>query len=306
LGEPNPLVLDSVSVRMGKGPWTKTMEVLKADRWVRQELGWKPHSYFEVQPWKEPATSGKVHRVCTKAVFSIEGEPPKSIVLAAELIRGERSLSINGTRLHPTSAATGWVDPCFRQFSIDRSLLRKGVNEITLELDYSFRSCLEAAYVLSDCAVRLNRRSASLCEMGRTLKVGDVTRQGLPFYGASISYIRVVELARRREERIFLRLGKWAGACAIVHLDGREIGKILWQPYEVELPIDVTGNHELTIEIILGRGNTFGPLHVRDWPVWWGPSEWETTGSRWQDTYKLSPSGLLGPPEIVYRKTLPR
>lgn len=302
LSEGNPLVLDFVRVRIGNGRWTEPMEVLRADRWVRQKLGWKPHSYFEVQPWKQSSMREKRYRVEVKSSFCIEGSPPKSLILAAELIRGQRSLAFNGRALNPASTTKGWVDSCFRQFKIDAGLFRKGRNEVLLTLDYETRSGLEAAYVLSDGGVTIGRREATLCDRPRTLKIGDVTRQGLPFYGASISYVRDVHLTPRPGERVFVSLPRWAGSCAIIHLDGKEAGKILWQPYEVELPVTAAGSHELAVEIILGRGNTFGPLHVRDMPVWHGPFEWETAGARWQDTYNLAPSGLLSAPEISYRK----
>ncbi len=303
LSEGNPLVLDFVSVRIGDGRWTESMEVLRADRWVRQKLGWKPRSYFEVQPWKQRSRRGKSYPVQVKSSFRIDGSPPKSLILAAELIRGERSLAFNGTALNPAYTTKGWVDSCFRQFKIDSGLLRDGRNEVLLTLDYETRSGLEAAYVLSDGGVKIGRREATLSDRPQTLKIGDVTRQGLPFYGASISYVRNVQLAPRAGERVFVNLARWAGSCAIIHLDGKEVGKILWRPYEVELPQVAAGTHELTIEIILGRGNTFGPLHVREMPVWHGPFEWETEGARWQNTYNLAPSGLLGAPEISYRKS---
>src|SRR5205823_11804694 len=95
LSEPNPLLLDFVRLKLDGRPWSKSLEVLKADKWLRQQLGWKPHSYFEVQPWKQPSTNGQVHRVQVKSTFQIEGVLPESLAIAFEHIPGLRLVLIN-------------------------------------------------------------------------------------------------------------------------------------------------------------------------------------------------------------------
>lgn len=301
--ESNPLVLDFVRVRIGDSKWSDRMEVLKADRWIRERLGWKPRSYFEVQPWCQPKSLGTSHRIEIETTFDIQTLPDQSPMLAVEPCIGLRRIAINLHQLPVKKPMGYWIDPCFRTYPIQTQFLKKGLNSINLQIDYVEKSGLECMFLLSNGGVRLTKDVSALTAPTKTLHIGDVTPQGMPFYTGPILYTREIQVAPRRGESVFLLLPEWRGACVVIHLDGRQVGQMLWPPYEMRLPIEDDQPHELTIELIPGRGNTFGPLHRRGKiGAWAAPLEWETTGERWQDEYRLNPNGLMRAPQLVYRR----
>src|SRR5439155_1997325 len=102
-------------------------------------------------------------------------------------------------------------------------------------IDYGPRSGLEAAYLLSECAVHMRSRSASLGTAPDQLRIGDSTKQGCPFFGASVSYTRRVKVAPKRDEQVFVVLPRWQGACTVIRIDGKQVGSSLWPPDEVAL-----------------------------------------------------------------------
>jgi hypothetical protein len=60
----------------------------------------------------------------------------------------------------------------------------------------------------------------------------------------------------------------------------------------------------ISIELVLTRRNTFGPLHldrpdnedILGFRKWYGPDEFESTGQLWCDNYNLIPQGILAEP----------
>ena len=74
---------------------------------------------------------------------------------------------------------------------------------------------------------------------------------------------------------------------------------IAWQPYEADITNDINMNGEVTIEVVLTRRNTFGPLHQL--PVKasaYGPFSFVTEGDEFSKDYILINSGLLKEPVI--------
>jgi hypothetical protein len=116
------------------------------------------------------------------------------------------------------------------------------------------------------------------------LEVGDICPQGFPFYSGVITYSLPLPAGTQK-----IRLPEIGGACAKVN--GQVLG---WDPFEA----DVSGD-SATVEIILTRRNTFGPLHDAGGPRdWTGPDHWLTDGDDYSDAPLLIPSGLLTPPEV--------
>ncbi len=105
----------------------------------------------------------------------------------------------------------------------------------------------------------------------------------------------------RDDERVFVEVADFRGACVRVLVDGVEADLIAWQPYEVEIADLLAGKTEveLTVEVLSHRRNAFGPLrHVEKWPEWTGPAQFATTGDQWQEEY----CGCLSVPKLSYRK----
>jgi hypothetical protein len=165
---------------------------------------------------------------------------------------------------------------------------------------------LEIVYILGDFGVSLRQGRAVVGAVPRTLKIGDWTGQGLPFYAGSVLYRKTFTPARGDGERLLLRVPSYRGIAVRVFVNGKTAGIIAWEPNEVDIT-DCLSSGDATVEIgieIMGhRRNSHGPLHhIKTWPSFVGPAQFVTLGEEWSDAYKLVPCGLMEEPRIVRRK----
>ena len=130
--------------------------------------------------------------------------------------------------------------------------------------------------------------------------MGTVATQGLPFYGAAVTYYLPSSRKPEGGEKARLRLAAFEGACVVAGGERAE-NIIAWQPYEADVTAAVASSDRIPVREVLTRRNTFGPLHLI--PMRsdaYGPGHWTTGGPAWTDNYQLWPAGLLQPPQIVY------
>ena len=62
-----------------------------------------------------------------------------------------------------------------------------------------------------------------------------MTRQGLAFYGGSATYRTTIRPKVTGKQRVFVQLGDYRGAGAIVSVNGKRAGVTAWAPHEVEI-----------------------------------------------------------------------
>ena len=122
--------------------------------------------------------------------------------------------------------------------------------------------------------------------MPEHIALGDITKQGFPYYGGNITYVFEQSIC----ERTALKLRDMCGAAAI-----RVNGEMLaWQPYSVE----IKPCKSVEIELTLTRRNTFGPLHgLPALDTVCSPSSFVTEGEKWSDDAIVLPCGLSIPAE---------
>ena len=302
LAEPNPLVLDQVRIRRPGRSWSPMNEVLVADRSLREELGIPPRRYHDMQPWAMKKDRTPARRVEVRYFFKARTLPAEGpIQLALEHGEGLRELRLNGHKLRLERDEDWWLDPSLRCHALNRRHLKTGQNEITLSIDYTVRFNLENMFLLSASGVRATGVPATLVPARKKLSVGDVTSQDLAFYGAGIRYTCRIQPKPRKGERVILRLGDWSGACAAVCLDKQPVGTIGFPPYEMELPVLDDREHLLGIEVIPGRGNTLGPLHMKRGSAMANPFDWQPQGTDYVKSYCLQAVGLLEAPRLVMK-----
>jgi hypothetical protein len=195
---------------------------------------------------------------------------------------------------------------------------------VELSCQYVETAGFESVYLLGSFGVGVCDESAVLTALPSKLAVGDVTQQGLPFYGGAITYelgCAVPHALRSPGRRFALRAPGMSAACALavctgdtmpdtitLDLSAREDCSdaerlIAWAPYEADVTKLVSEDKGLALRLYLTRRNTFGPLHQL--PVHtpgYGPGNWVTEGDAFSDAYVLWPSGLLSPPQIIVRE----
>lgn len=292
LSEPNVCVLDKVKVSIKGGADIEEKEVLKADRALRDILNVSYRGGEMLQPWYEVKMGAAKHKLCEIAVtYSFDAQwLPGRMELVIEDLAGVREIAVNGTPIGKEFCGK-WIDICFDRVFLPMDLLRIGKNTVTLTFDYFRTSGIEAAYLLGDFGVKLDGAAASLTTPPETLKIGDISGQGLPFYSGTLTY-KLDDCMEGKTLRI--TADKFEGA--LVKLIGKDDAVIAWPPYQAEVT-DLTG-----IQVVLTRRNTFGPLHALPARAdAYGPGNFLTEGKAWTEEYVLLPQGLMELPgmEVV-------
>ena len=194
---------------------------------------------------------------------------------------------------------TGYfVDRDIERIALGR--LVAGDNEIVLEVPFGKRATLEAAYLLGDFAVRLHGSRAQIVAPDLALDWGDISQQGLPFYGGSLRYGFDVE-TDGRPLRIGLR--RYRGPLVRVFVDGTQRGYIAYAPYQLEIDGLEAGRHRIELELPGNNHNSFAPMHRVDTEFSWvGPPAWYPNRAHRTATYNLRPFGILDAPLLDLRE----
>ena len=172
--------------------------------------------------------------------------------------------------------------------------IQKGTNLLQLELPFGEGTDVENSFLLGDFGVRVQGTKQTITEPVRSLAFGDITHQGLPFYGGNITYKLPVET----EHGIIVRVPYYKGSLIGVSIDGERKGSIVLPPYRFESEID-RGSHTIELTLFGNRINTFGTLHnCNENCTWFGPDAWRTKGDGYSYEYQLHRVGILKAPEI--------
>ncbi len=294
LSEPNIAVLDRADFYLDGEQLLMQEEVLKADRKLREQMGYPWRGGEMMQPWYvKKYHSGQLkdrHKVKVVYAFFIDGIPD-SLEIAAEIGEKETCLQING---HPLEAADDfWLDTAFHKFLVPSGIVQKGRNSITVEYEYGRDSGLEAIYLLGTFGVSLvkegRQETVHLTELPEKIKAGDIRTQGMPFYSGAIIY----ELQEKIEDTVQIRMDEMPAAVAVLHGDTDEI--VAFVPYQAKI------SGLSSIEMIFNRRNTFGPLHLPlSYKENYGSETFLTEKELWKDEMQLYPQGL--PLNITFQR----
>ncbi len=287
LTEKNVCVLDYVNVTGGEGLLIYNEEVLKADRILRNFFRIPYRGGEMLQPWYEAKFKGGEKKLTQLSLeYQVEIQIlPKGVELVVEDIEHIKEIRVNGEEVQTISQGK-WIDICFDKVSIPNHLWKEGNNQITLLMNYYKTSGLEATYLLGDFGVELaNGRKPVLTSLPKELTIGDITKQGLPFYSGSVIY----HIEGCDKQRLYVEEVKFGGS--LVKLLGKENTILAFSPHSGSVQ-DLCG-----IQVVLTRRNTFGPLHQLPKKAYaYGPNNFITEKEEWTDDYILYEQGLLEKP----------
>ena len=281
LDEPNVLVLDAPAYRVDGGDKHAPCFVLKLDRELRAMLGARPRGGSMVQPWlrgsRRPRRQLDLELTYT---FRCDAVPKTGCELALE--RPDLyTIIFNGEALDMTDRGW-WCDKAIRRIALPAAGFRRGVNRLVLisRYDESLPG-LESLYLLGDFGVRNDVLTAPV----RSLKYGDWTKQGLPYYAGNLTYRIEIPAGVKRIE-----IPAWRGVALAVARDGEtEFEVIGWPPFV----IPANGAKTIRIKVLGHRRNAMGPFYTADkWPIWTGPAQFQSCE---RETRGLVPCGLLEP-----------
>jgi hypothetical protein len=308
LTENNVLALDRPAYRIDGGSWRTPEDILRIDRIVRAHLGVQPRGGAMVQPWARPTVADpKRASVELRYEFAVKDLPDGELFLAMERPETFR-IRVNGVPVSTDVENGWWCDRSMAKIPVPSELLRKGKNQVELvaaEYDET-HSGLEIVYLLGRFGAKIGARGRlSVGKPVRTLRLGDWTGQGLPFYAGSVVYQTKVRPEMVEGGRLILAVPEYCGVAVRVAVDGAAAGVIAWAPNEVDVT-DLLADKTaalLQVEVVGHRRNSHGPLHYHQkWPDWTGPGQFTSTGAEWVDDYQLVPCGLMAPPVLIVRQ----
>lgn len=193
-----------------------------------------------------------------------------------------------------------YVDPSISVIPLPG--VKKGRNELVVEVNYNQKTNLENLYILGDFGVKLSGNRPMLVQEENRLNIGNITGQGMPFYTGNLEYTFRFAVDDERAEYA-VRVPRFSAPVLGVCVDGKHKGLIAYAPHRQVLGKLSRGVHELTICLFGNRYNGFGNLHnANDQFTWYGPNSFRTEGDNWTDCYKLKPVGILSGVEIQCRE----
>ncbi|MDR1629733.1 MAG: hypothetical protein LBS36_05915 [Oscillospiraceae bacterium] len=291
LSEPNVLLLDRAEYSLDGEPFQAEEEILCLDNACRTRLGWPLKGSRMVQPWAiepEEIKHSITLRMRIHSTFAV-----KNAKLAIENLES-LDLQFNGTTLLPN--AEGWfVDESIKTLSLPE--IQVGENILEVKVPFGVRTNTEWCYVLGDFNVKLAGCYAELVPAADRLAFSSVTAQGLPFYGANVTYKTGVTVPENKAVRI--KVPFYRGALVAVAVDGKRAGRIVYPPYALTLYDLAPGKHTIDFTLFGTRNNCFAALHNANLnETWHGPGAWRTKDDGWCYEYMIKDMGIVTSPVI--------
>lgn len=277
---PNILVLDYCRYRI-KGAWSEIMPVCRAHESIVQNgLGTRFSLRFEFE-----------------SEIELKG---RSIYLVVE--RPERfKIHVNGVNVEPKSDRY-WLDWNFPMIDIS-GLVGKGLNTIELDGIVDIEPEIESVYLLGDFGVRAGEKGTSkIVEEPIYVNLGDLCHMGYPFYAGEMELTKHVILDLPEKAGATIRLEEPSFPLAIIYVNGKEVGKAILPPYEVDATgLLKRGENEIKILLVGNLRNALGPLHYKGGePISIGPETFRDLVN-WTDEYVLKPFGVKGIKILVFK-----
>ena len=292
LAEDNVLVLDMPYWSENGEVYNEREEMLRIDKSLRDKYGYPLADGLEAQPWviNEEKPEKSVY-----LKFIINSEIKTKCTLAFE---EADEVFFNGEKVDVKK--NGYFTDR-RIYTMKMPAIKKGENELIIKAPFGKRISLENFFLLGDFGVKVEGCCASIIKKADKLAFGSIVNQGLPFYGAGVTY--KIPFSVDEDCDIEVLEQKYFGALIKAKLDGKDIGNIVFNPYALKVENVAKGEHVLELEIVLTRVNSFVAHHTCTEISWKGPGHWYSKGADWSYEYNLYDNGILKSPEIkIYKK----
>ena len=171
---------------------------------------------------------------------------------------------------------------------------------LTVKVPFGKRISLENFFLLGEFGVRVIGWESTVTALPEKLAFGSIVNQGLPFYGANVTYTTTFTLAETSD--VAIRTEYYTGALVRVKIDGEDLGVAAFSPHRVFKNGVAAGTHTLELTLFGTRINCFGALHNCSSQPWIGPNYWYTKDVDWSYEYVVKPMGILKAPTLeVYK-----
>lgn len=288
----NVLLLDTAEYKLsGDSDFSECEEILRLDNALRRELGLGKRCHDVVQPWVVAAAQ-PVDTLTLKFKFNSDIEFSDAC-LAFEDPEKLQKIIFNGKELEKKICGN-YVDIAI--FKLELPKIIKGENTLEMTYIYGENTSIENVLVLGKFGVKLIGTQKTIVPLPEKLGFGDITSQGLPFYGDNITY---KFKATSKNGKMDICASWYRGAAISVRVDGIEKGDIIYPPYILSVDGLSDGEHDVEMTLYTHRYNTFGPVHlVEENCKWHGPNAWRSDRDGWCYEYVLRRVGILAAPKI--------
>lgn len=294
----NVLTLDMCSwILPGKKP-SAVMEVWKAQKQVREELGMRAIDSDEVvqrYQWIDKTNPKDGTPLSLSFRFVVSEPSRKPISLAVE---GAALFSYRLDGLPIAAKTTGfYLNRAFQTVSLGK--VGPGCHELVLSLPYRETTELEAVYLVGDFGVSPEREIISPAE---TYHLGDWTGQGLLHYPGCLTYTKTFVLGMTPSS-LWLDVGLFKGACLRCSVNG----KSFFIPWKAAGRFEVTeacrrGENEIAITLYSSPRNMLGPFHLKGGRrPFCNPGCFMPSDSEFDAGYDVFPYGLYGDVVLLQR-----
>ena len=293
LAEPNVCVMDLFEYQLDQEEYKPMEEILRIEDKVRAQCGLSAKggaAYSSAQPWtfekKEPehtlSLRTRIFSEITMEQISLAVEHPEDTVI-----------TWNGQVVDNTPS--GWyTDEQIKVVLLGKLLEGENILELTFPLGEVTN--IEACFLLGEFGVRIEGIDKILTPKVTHLGFGDITSQGLPFYGGNLTYHIETET---KNQGLAVHAPYFRGSLIGVSVDGQRKGSIAFAPYTFVDQEIGEGNHHIDLILFGNRVNTFGALHnCSENTTWFGPPAWRSKGDSFSYEYQLRKIGILKAPEI--------
>ncbi|KAI5460781.1 hypothetical protein BGZ63DRAFT_357511 [Mariannaea sp. PMI_226] len=301
LSEDNVLLLDMVRYKIDQeDEWSGVEEILRTDNIARKRLGLSLRQDNLAQPYRISKIRPK-HTLHLQLEFLADVSSPVDDVKLALEGASDTTIKLDGQSV--ISKPTGWwVDESISTIPLPK--LTKGKHFLELSVPYGELTNIERVYLLGSFGIELNGRDAKMVDFDpERLRIGDYTRQGLPFFAGDVRYEFTI---RGGPGRTAVQIPQFAAPLLRVEIDNKPagpqgLGKIAFQPHRLDLGnLDPAREYKLAITAVGNRDHAFGAVHLpEDLTKWYGPDAWRTNGDKWAYEYTIRKMGLLTAPRLL-------
>lgn len=284
--EDNVCLLDLAEYSLDDGPFEPLEEILRIDQKLRKQFGWPLASGQDMQPWAMEKKKTE-HYVTLRFPFHSRINLQQTFFCVEEA----EALWLNGEEVILQESGY-FVDKAIRKYALPP--LKAGENTITVKVPFTSSESLEACYLTGNFNVLLEGCEKTLCETSSTIGFGDITSQGMPFYGGNITYRVTINIPETCD--LCVNISKYKGALTKVIMDGEAVGKIVFAPYDLMIKNVAAGQHIIEFQLFGNRHNTFGGLHNCGYNIYYGQHYWYSTDQSWSYEYNIKQTGILKSP----------
>ncbi len=288
--EPNVVVLDMPEWSLDGEHYEERLEMLRIDEKLRGKFGYPAADGHDVQPW---CIEEEKIDVFPYLRFTVESEIESECLLAYE---GAEKVILNGKDV-PVEEIGWFTDRAIKTMRL--SMLKAGINTLIIRAPFGKRVSLENYFLLGRFGVKVAGAKYKIQQIDDKICFGDITRQGLPFYGGKLTYHCPISLLSAGDVSVHIK--RYSGAVIEVSIDGKEQGIIAFEPCTLKLENISAGNHIIGLTICLTRVNCFTALHNSSGHRWIGPSYWYRRDDGWSNEYILYENGILCSPVFTIK-----